>query len=420
MMFFYTVFLHIFALFALPRMAYLAWRRGKYRESFAFRFGRRFPKIEKGGRSLIWIHAVSFGEVKAVAALAKRLKCVPNAPLLLISTLTETGYREAKRALPEADYHVYLPFDLPYIVGPIVARVAPDLVLLCETDFWWNFLRKAKACGARLFLVNGKLSERSFRRWRGVTRIFPSCAKRLFSLFEKLCLQGPTYAERFRALGVENFEITGNLKLESNDPWMTPEEASEWRKRLGIGVQEQVLTIGSTHSGEEEMMVPILRALWDRFPHLKVVLAPRHPERFHEVAEFLERRGIEVSRFSREEHGARLVLLDVLGMLRRTYQISDVAIVGGSFVSHIGGHNILEPSYYGVPVICGPHMWGQVDFLDLLLTAGAGFQVREEELFLLLEELLAFPEKRREVGRRGLYLVDSSRGALEKTLKSFT
>ena len=201
---------------AIPKMLYQLILRKKYRESLIKRFGFGFPKIDKNGRPLIWIHAVSVGESKAVAPLAKLLKSSPKKPILVISTITETGQAEAKRSIPEADFHVYLPFDFGMIINPIVRKVKPNMVILCETDFWYNFLKSSKKAGAITAVVNGKISLKSQNRFKKASFF----TKKLFSIIDLFCIQSIHYKTRFQNLGIpfHKIAVTGNMKFDDRFP----------------------------------------------------------------------------------------------------------------------------------------------------------------------------------------------------------
>jgi len=403
----YNSLLHLMALPTLGKMGLEMVRTGKYRGNFLPRLGAGFPKIEKGSKKLIWIHAVSMGETKAVAPLVRKLK--NSDTVIVLSTVTETGHREGKKVAPEADYHVYLPFDLPYLIRPIIKRVKPDVVLLTETDFWFNFQDAAQKAGAKLILVNGKLSERSLSRYQN----FPLFSKQLIDSFDRLLVQGDLYANRFRKIGISpsKIKITGNIKLDG----VMEEETLFDREKLQLS--GPLLTLGSTHDPEERLWIEALKRIWKRIPDLKVFIVPRHPERFETVARLLASENIPFHAFSKQPYfgEAKVVLVDAMGLLRQCYKISTLAFVGGS-LAKIGGHNILEPAYYGVPVLYGPHMHQQPDLLDLMNRYEAGVCVRED-LVQKTVELLLNEDTRRQMGERGKLLVKESQGALEETLQ---
>jgi 3-deoxy-D-manno-octulosonic-acid transferase len=411
----YDCFLILLALIALPKFLYQLIVKGKYRGSFFKRFGSGFPSIKKDGRPLIWIHAVSLGETKAVAPLIKAIKAKFKNPVIVFSSTTETGHVEACRSIC-ADYHVYLPFDFGWVINPIIRKTAPDLLLLCESDFWYNLLKSAKKAGAKIVLVNGKLSQKSMERFNKV-RFF---TKRLFSYIDLFCVQSQLYAKRFEEIGVpsQKIAVTGNMKFDGDYSKLPPQKLSDWRSELGIAPQDPVLVIGSSHHPEETQLLEALPPVWKLFPDLKVLLVPRHPERFNEVAGILQKKSISYRRLSEKKHNglsAPVILIDAMGLLRKCYQLADVAIVAGSFTPKVGGHNILEPSWYGVPVIFGPHMHSQPDLVDLMKEYGAGVQVEPEKL---TDELISFfqeSKRRKSLGDAGLRLATDVHGATGKT-----
>jgi 3-deoxy-D-manno-octulosonic-acid transferase len=405
----YNLCLHLYVCISLPSIIR---RWGKYKHNLTKRLGKGFPSIAKNGRQLIWIHAVSLGETKAVAPLIKKFKELKNPPLILLSTTTETGHTEGLKSAPSADFHLFLPFDFNYIIGPIIRRTKPDIVILTETDFWYNFQTAARKNGARLIVINGKLSERSTHRLTWM----PFLARRLFDPIDHFYLQGELYQKRFAAVGIPLSKLTviGNIKL---DTPLSTCDVPALKTKLGLTPQQQILTLGSTHDPEEKIWIEALKQLWLDFPELKVLLVPRHPERFDTVAGLLEAAHIPYARWREEGtlKNVRVLLIDAMGVLRDCYQISDIAFVGGSLTPKVGGHNILEPSFYGKPVLFGPHMHTQPDLLDLALSYQAGIQVTVEELIPTLKDLLSHSERRHQIGSNGYTLTTQARGALDKT-----
>lgn len=416
---FYEIALWIIALLAIPKTIYSFFAYKKYRQSLLPRLGIRYSIFQKHPLPSIWIHAVSVGETKAVVSVARELKHrFPNHPLI-ISSVTETGHAEAKRSLPFADYHVYLPFDFSWVVYKIVKKAAPGLVILCESDFWFNFLYYSKRRGAALALVNGKMSERSMRRF-GLASFF---SKRLFGLFDVLCIQNNLYRARFIEAGasLDKIVVTGNLKLDEDYPQLSSEEVIQWRQKLGIQPNQLVLTIGSTHAPEEQFFIQILKDIWKHTPDLRVILVPRRPELFKEVGFLLEKERLSWINFtdiSRRTGKEQVILIDAMGLLRMCYQLSDFAIVGGSFTDRVGGHNILEPCWYGKPVLFGPHMHTQLELVDLMTQYGAGMQVNPEQLKPTLERWIENPKESQAIGAKGLQLVKDLKGSTKRTLQA--
>lgn len=414
---FYEIVLWIIALLAIPKTIYSFFVHKKYRQSLLPRFGIRYPVFHKQPLRSIWMHAVSVGETKAMVSVARELKHLfPDHPLI-ISSVTETGHAEAKRSLPFADHHVYLPFDFSWAVYKVIKNAAPGLVILCESDFWLNFLYYSKRQGAALALINGKMSERSMRRFRMV----PFFSKRLFGLFDILCIQNALYRSRLLEAGapIDRMVVTGNLKLDEDYPQLSNDEVIQWRQKLGIQPNQPVLTIGSTHAPEEQLCIQTLKEIWKQTPQLRVIIVPRRPERFKEVGNLLERERLHWISFTdinRRTGKEQVILMDAMGLLRMCYQLSDFAIVGGSFTDRVGGHNILEPCWYGKPVLFGPHMHTQLELVELMTQYGAGIQVNPEQLRPILEKWIQNPKESQEIGSKGLQMVKDLKGSTKRTL----
>lgn len=409
----YEICLILIGLIALPKFLYELIFKGKYRKSLLKRFGSGFPLIKKGDRPLIWIHAVSLGETKAVAALAKKVRSELRNPLIVFSTTTETGYVEACRSIP-ADHHVYLPFDFGWVIKPIMRRTAPDALILCESDFWYNFISSAKKAGAYVALVNGKISTKSLERFKKV----PFFTKPLFRCIDLLCVQSNLFRQRFEDLGIspEKIAVTGNMKFDGDYSKLPGAQLSAWRKELGIKAEDPVLVVGSSHNPEETLLLKVMMQVWQKCPNLKVMIVPRHPERFNEVAGILQKNNINFRRLSQKcSDTMPVILIDAMGLLRKCYQLADIAIVAGSYTAKVGGHNILEPSWYGVPVIFGPHMHSQPDLLDLVKEYKAGLQVSIDDLADVLVNLINQPDECKALGNAGLRLAGDVHGATGKT-----
>lgn len=419
---FYEIALLLLGIVAIPKMLYQRMFYGKYRKSLSKRFGFGFPTIAKGKRKLIWIHAVSVGETKAVATLAKMLKMQLNDPIIIVSSTTETGHDEALRSIPTAEYHVYLPLDFRWVIRPIVKRIKPDLVILVESDFWYNFLKSSKDIGAKVAVVNGKISKTSLRRflyWRQLSET-------LFSQIDLYCVQNSLYKERFEQIGVPPNKIvtTGNMKFDEVYPQLSETEMANWKQQLGIAPGDLVLVAGSTHNPEEILILDALKEVWKQYPRLKLLLVPRYPERFNEVAGILSSRKQPFSRLSewnsKTEGNESVILIDAMGVLRKCYQLADIALVGGSYTEKIGGHNIIEPCWYGIPVIFGPHMHTQIELVALVKEYKAGEQVPPEALASTLLAYLGNPEQRALLGKGGLRLTGDAKGATQKTFDAIS
>lgn len=413
---FYEFLLVLLAIISIPKIVKGYFKHGKYKESFPRRFGKDFPSIKKGSRKCIWIHAVSVGETKAIVPLAQTIKNNDPDCIIIVSTITETAQAEAKKSLPFVDHHVYLPFDFGWVVRPIIKKVNPDLVLLCETDFWYNFLDAAKENGASVVLVNGKVSEKSQQRFQKYSFL----SEKIFYLIDLFCIQSEIYARRFEDLGVpkNKIYITGNIKLDFPVKHMEETELRSWKDKLGLKDNEHLIVAGSTHDPEEKEILNSMKAVWRDHPTLKLMIVPRHPERFNEVASILNSANVEFQRYTTldpKNGDAKVILMDSMGLLRSAYQCCTLAIVAGSYTPKVGGHNILEPCWYGKPVIHGPQMWSQPELVELMKDYQAGLKVEISDLSSTLQRLLNDSAERSRLGSAGLKLVEESRGATART-----
>ena len=382
-------------------------------------------KSEKKGLSFL-IYAVSLGETKAAAVLFKQMRALyPNASFYIASR-TETGHEEAKRSLKEADRHFYLPLDFSWNNRRLLRRLNPTAVIFIESDLWINFLKEAKKLGALIFLVSGRVSLRSYERFAKL----PFFSKKLFGLFDLMCVQNAVFQDRFVSLGAKASKVlvTGNIKFDAEKTFFQFEDEVFLRESLGVKEGDRIVVVGSTHRPEESAILKALIPLWNEFPSLKVLIAPRHPERFSEVAEILLKSSLPFISFShiqKKTGNEKIVLIDVMGKLSSFYQIADLAITCGSFEERLLGHNILEPILSGTPVLFGPYMKGQQDLVSLVLSFGAGFQVDLKDLRGKVRDLLRVSDELqalREGGSRLVLDMESSSGktisSLQSTLQS--
>lgn len=394
-----------------------------YKNILPNKWGKGFPTLKgKAEQSapIIWIHAVSLGETKAIVPLVKMLKEQYSHAIFLITSITDTGHMEAKKSLPFANYFLYLPFDFSWIIKPVVKNIKPDMVLLSEGDYWHHFLQAAKENGAFIATVNGKLSEKSQHRYSYLTHLG---MKNFFSPIDLFCLQSLHYSKRFKELKIEEKKlvITGNLKLDFPVQKLSQEEVAQGKKIFHFQPDDFVLVAGSTHPLEEELLLSAFLKLSKEYPQFKLVLVPRHPERFETVKALVQSYDLPFLQFSKIKEAAhtnaKILLIDAMGQLNFLYQLATCAIVCGSFNKNVGGHNILEPSVFGTPILFGPHMYKQKDFLDLALDSKSGIQVNENNLVSTLKMLIETPSLREELGKNGLQLSLSQQGASRKTLE---
>jgi 3-deoxy-D-manno-octulosonic-acid transferase len=364
-------------------------------------------------RGRFWVHAVSVGEVMAAVPLVQALRARWPAADIVVSTVTATGERVARARLTEAAAMLTFPLDFRGAVERAVTRVAPGCFIALETELWPNLLRALRGAKVPAVLANGRISDRSYRRYRLVRRLF----RRVLDDIVVFCMQSEEDARRIISLGAspERVLVTGNLKMEAPSGDAGAEQL--WRRLLHLG-QAPVIVAGSTHRGEEATMLDAFLTLRAEAGDLRLVLAPRHPERLDEVEGLARSRGVSVVRRSRVSAGqaAPVILLDTMGELASLYAVADVIFVGGSLVP-TGGHNVVEPALHAKPVVFGPHMTNFRDAAALLLRADAAVQVKEEsELGPALGRLLGDARARQALGRAAWTAVRAHQGACVRTV----
>lgn len=411
MRFLYVLLAYLLAPLVVGVMLWRGLRDRSYWHHFGERFG--FGQAPFDGESL-WIHAVSVGEVQAATALVRALRQrYPGMPLVL-TTVTPTGAERA-RAQFGADVWVrYVPYDLPGSVGRFFDRVRPRMAIILETELWPNLYNE---CGRRrvpLVLASARISPRSATRYRRLSGLF----RETLSHGIVIAAQSEADAERFRSIGAnpQRTHVTGNIKFDFGLPDDIGDIGAALRVRHAP--QRPVWIAGSTHEGEEEILLDV-QAQLAAGPKPLLILVPRHPQRFDEVAALLERRRLRyVRRSSGEpcEPATEVMLLDTLGELLQFYAAADVAFVAGSLVP-IGGHNLLEPAALGIATLSGPHNFNAQEIADMLIEVGAVQVVRDAgELGAALRLLLADPLERARRGALGRDAVDRNRGALARLL----
>ncbi len=403
--------LALFSPFWVPWVLLSARRRNNFADRLGSKVGRIAPRT---GRERVWIHAVSVGETLSAAPLARLLRSRRPDVELFVSTVTLTGQETAAKTLGKvADALFYFPFDLPWTCAKFLDRVRPDVVVVLETELWPNFIAACARRGIPLVVLNARISERSFRGYRRFGFLF----SRVLRSVSAFSAQTDDDARRLVALGAapSSVAVAGNMKFDVAPP---REEASPFRAWL---LEEKArgtswFVAGSTHEGEDGQVLRALRAARDVNPAVRLLLAPRHPERFEAVAELCVREGLEVARrtrldLARPAPPAAVVLLDSVGELLAAYAAADVAFVGGSLVPK-GGHNILEPALYGVPTIVGPHM---ENFREIATVFTSGRAVRQvgggAELAGELSRWASDPGPYAETGRNASELLAAFRGA---------
>jgi 3-deoxy-D-manno-octulosonic-acid transferase len=425
MYFIYSLLLSVGFLILLPRFLYDAVHHGKYVAGFRERLGTLSPA---NGQPLIWIHCVSVGETQAARPLVLELKKqLPNRHIA-ISTTTLTGQNLAREIFKhDAEKIFYFPFDWRWSVRRTLMALRPEAVLIMETELWPGFLRECERQQIPVAILNGRLSERSFRRYR-LFRGFMSQVLRGVSL---AIMQSEADADRLRALGIaaEKVQVSGSLKFDAGTLPLNDALTAELRERFNFTEDAPLILSASTHAPEERIILEALKQLIvQAAPAARLLIAPRHPERFAEVAALLEASGLSSARRSARQketdNTARVILLDTIGELQSVYSLATIVFVGGS-IAKTGGHNILEPAAVGACILTGAHTYNFREIVEEFVRAEAIIQLPampDSETTLELEKLftalLTDRDKRRLLGERAKQLVNQNRGATERTMES--
>jgi len=415
---------------ASPLIVFRMLARGKYRAGWGQKLLGRVPR-RMGKARCIWFHAVSVGEVLQLEPLSELLALHDPAVEIVISTTTTTGFDVAMKRYPGRQVF-YFPLDFSWAVTAALERVRPTAIGLVELELWPNFILAAARRGIPLVLINGRMGEKSFR---GYCQIRP-LIRRIVEKFDGLAVQSDDYARRLIMLGAEpsRVEVTGSIKFDRVQTDRANSRTDELRRAFGIEPAETVFIAGSTQEPEERYALESYLQLRPRFPGLRLILVPRHKERFDAVARLVEmefelpllrrsksRQGREGSAFLNRacepERSALVILLDTLGELSACWGLAQIAFVGGSLTSR-GGQNMIEPAGYGAAVLFGPNTWNFKDVVEMLLARDAALVVRTPlELTARLEELLADPTRGAELGERAQRLIDAQRGAAARTVE---
>jgi 3-deoxy-D-manno-octulosonic-acid transferase len=406
MYFIYTLILTLGLVVSFP---YYFVRFGKYFPTLADRVG--FLKVPQLHRS-IWVHGVSVGEVKAVEKLLERLRQqFPGKPLV-VSTSTPAGQQLARERRDIVDHTFYFPIDLPWCVRRTVDRIDPEMVIIAETEIWPNFLRACRTRGVRVVMINGRISDKSFARYRLVRRWL----RRVFEDYSIIGVQSEMDRRRIEAIGADPQKVTvlGNLKY----------DVIASSRPLDAGLAnllkswQQLWIAASTMPGEEELVLDAFAELRKIHPDLKLLIAPRHADRFDAVEGIIRKKGLGVLRRSGlTEAQESVLLLDSFGELAAAFQYATVVFMGGSLVPK-GGHNVLEPARYRNPIVFGPHMENFRDMARLFLEAKAAVQIQNSaQLAPAVAHLLSNPEEAAGLGRNAWTVVQQNTGATDRVLQ---
>lgn len=431
----YSALAAVALLLSSPVWLFRLLRHSKYRAGLAERFGRVPQRLrDSPHRPTIWVHAVSVGEVLAVSELISELQQRAPSYRIAVSTTTATGQALARDRFGAADVF-YFPIDFAFAVRPYLQALRPELIVIAETEFWPNLLRLARQSGARIAVVNARISDRSFPRYRRFHALIAPALQNI-SLF---LAQGDEDRRRLIEIGApeKRVQVSGNLKFDLKPAAEAPLVA-ELKSALNIAPALEgaphlpgfgkcgsfpapVLVCGSTVDGEEPILLRAFTAVRERYPNALMILAPRHPERFAPVAELIAASGIQFWRRSQwsasEPLGPGIFLLDTIGELASTYQLADIAFVGGSLVAK-GGHNILEAAQHGSAIVVGPHTENFRDMVTLFRRAGAVVVAPADELAPTFLSLLADESRCRGLGARAREILRDNAGATARTVSA--
>ena len=420
----YNILMLTAAVVGLPFFAFRFIRERRFRERLRQNLGF-FPAetlTRVVGRSPVWFQAASVGEVVAASSIIREFKRqLPDIPVL-ISSGTISGYDMAQRIIPEADAVIFYPPDLPGMPDRIVGKILPRAYVPVETELWPNFIRSARQRSIPVIMVNGRIGERSVEHYRQMRRMFT----KMLDTVVRFCMQSTVDAQYVIQLGADPHKVivTGNTKYDQNYSQVTTEEKKVLRQELGLLENVPVLIAGSTHRGEEEILLEVLRQIQGKYPNVKMILAPRDVPRSGGIVELVRRAGVvaelrsKMSSLTAEQRAeVRVVVLDSIGELGRFYSLADLVFVGGSLVSH-GGHNILEPAAQGKPILVGPHMFNFRDTYALFSKRNACVTVLDgQELAQKTLELLQNKQTAEQMGREAAQIVAENQGAAVRTVE---
>jgi 3-deoxy-D-manno-octulosonic-acid transferase len=415
----YSALLASFLLLTLPYWLLQMLRHGKYRNGLRQRFGAVPPAlVAPNQKPAIWVHAVSVGEVIASSAVIAELQQKFPSHRVLISTTTSTGQKLAAQRFG-AENVFYFPLDFAFAIRPYCAALRPDLVVVAETEFWPNFFRLAKRSGARIAVINCRISDRSLPGYKRFRFWLPSLLGKTLENVDIFLAQTGEDRQRLVEIGAKESKVTvaGNLKFDVAPPPL-PKIVASLRESFTQSGAGPILVCGSTLEEEEGSLLSAFRNILANHPKAVMILAPRHPERFAEVGELVEKLDFRMGRrslWSGEPLAGGVLLLDSIGELATVYSLATVAFVGGSLVPR-GGHNILEPALAGVPIVTGNHYENFRDVVNFFASRNAVRIVGLAELPLVFMELIENAGERQMLSRNALAALESQRGATDRTV----
>lgn len=402
------------AVFYLPAFLF----KGKHRVGFRERFGIYKQSLKdafKERKSIIWLHAVSVGEMKAAAFLLERLHHVFPEKRILISTITPTGNVIAHQLASKLDLVIYFPFDLKWVVKKALDLIKPEILLIMETEIWPNMIIEASKRKIPVAVINGRISDQAFPRYQWAGMFFKPIVQKI-NLF---CMQTAIDADRITILGADKqrVHVVGNLKFDQARNF-----SSKNLPRLGLKKEEQLIVAGSTHPKEEEMIIEAFLRLKADYPKTRLLIAPRHPHRAQEIDKIVKGYDLNIvftSQIPRTESMALsdcIFILDQVGALNQFYELADIVFVGGSLIPH-GGQNPIEPAVCAKVVIFGKYMFNFARIAKLFLDNNAAICVNDaNELYLALHDILGQEDKRKTLAQKAKDLVLQNKGATQRVL----
>ncbi len=412
----YDLIYLILAIFYLP----LRFFKGKGLGGISERLGIYPPEFiqQVKNKKTIWVHAVSVGEILSSAPLLNSIKKEFPQYKLVVSTTTAAGYSMAKKILGVQDLLIYFPFDLSIIVKRAVEILNPVLFILMEKEFWPNLINRLNKNNVPVVVINGRLSSKSLAKYRKVKFLLPG----IFTKISLFCMQSKTDASRVAELGInqDKIKITGNLKFDASATAEIPREIQE-KYRESLVSNKSLLLAGSTHRGEEEILIKIYSQLRLEEKGWILLIAPRHLERVEEVEQAAAKYGFNGLRISNltssPKRDSIIYILDTMGELKTFYSLSDLVFVGGSLIP-FGGHNLIEPAYFSKPIIFGKHIFNFQEIADEFVARGAGIMVNSlQELKETIALLASDRKKREEIGLKGKNVVNANLGATQRNIQ---
>lgn len=415
----YNILSILLVIIAMPVFVFRLIREAGFGERLRQSFGfiPHETLVPVAGRGSIWLHAASVGEIVATSPIVKEIrKELPGVPIM-ISVVTASGYAMAKRIIPEADSVIFFPLDVPRLSSRVIGRIKPSVFLPVETELWPNFLKAAREHNIPVMMVNGRISDKSVEQYR----LLGSVLKDMMNTVVKFCMQSNIDKDYIIRLGAnpDRVVVTGNTKFDQTYTDVSPSEKEALCCQMGLNGSYPVLLAGSTHKGEEDLVLAAFMRTRTSFPQAKLVIAPREIMRADDIISIAAEHNLTAVRRTALQQSPGdthdVVILDTIGELGKVYSIGDIVYVGGSLVQH-GGHNILEPAAHGKPIIVGPHMYNFKDTYALFSNRGACVTVKDStELADSILHILQNDEVRQSMSTETLAIINENRGASHKS-----